>query len=228
MVPNDKLYRSTLKDFLKLQPNNQTVLNEYYTSRHEQIPRQMRRLRTIPTNTTTNNSTSISSSDIKNSQSTITIEENNFSYEELEQIRTQKTLPLSTNTPYQFTQQLNALKPNDIKGQCSLILRLPPKGLFRIANTATTKLVEIIINTCRTMVYAEKHYQQEHKSLIPSFSYIQFCYNILIELTTLPRIESSLSMMDPTCRSSLDDLLSYYSSIPSLFKDVNKLDRLRK
>jgi hypothetical protein len=211
MVPNDKLYRSTLKDFLKLQPNNQTVLNEYYTSRHEQIPRQMRRLRTIPTNTTTNNSTSISSSDIKNSQSTITIEENNFSYEELEQIRTQKTLPLSTNTPYQFTQQLNALKPNDIKGQCSLILRLPPKGLFRIANTATTKLVEIIINTCRTMVYAEKHYQQEHKSL-----------------TTLPRIESSLSMMDPTCRSSLDDLLSYYSSIPSLFKDVNKLDRLRK
>ena len=68
------------------------------------------------------------------------------------------------------------------------------------------------------MVYAEKRYQQEHKSSILSFSYITFCFNILIELTTLPRIESTLLMIDQNCRASLDDLLSYYSSISSIFK----------
>jgi hypothetical protein len=222
---NDKLYRLTLKDFIKLQPNNQTVLNEYYSSRHEQIPREMRRLRT---NTNPSSVSTLSSSDLKNSKPTIVVEENNLSYEELEQIRTQKTQPFSTNTPYQFTQQLTSLKTNDIKGQCSLILRIPAKGLYKIVNTATPKLVEIIINACRTMVYAEKRYQQEHKSSILSFSYIQFCYNILIELTTLQRIEPTLLMLDQNHRSSLDDVLSYYASLPSLFKDVNKLDRLRK
>ena len=228
MSRNDEFYRLTLKDFLKLQPNNQTILNEYYTSRHKQIPRQMRRLRTAPIDA--NNSSSIPSlsSDIKTSQSTNIIQEDNLSFEELEQIRTQKALPLSTNTPYQFTQQLKALKPNDIKGQCSLILRIPPKGLFKLAKTATINLVEIIITACRIMVHAEKRYQQEYKSSITTFSYIQFSYNLLLELTTLLRIEPILSMLDQNYRSSLDDLLSYYSSIPSIFKDVNKLDRLRK
>ena len=42
---NDRLYRLTLKDFLKIQPNNQMFFQEYYSSRHEQIPRKMRRLR---------------------------------------------------------------------------------------------------------------------------------------------------------------------------------------
>jgi len=228
MSHNDQLYELTLKDLIKLQPNNQTVLTEYYTSRHEQIPREMRRLRTNLINPN-NTSTSISSSsDMKHSNPPINIDENNLSYEELEQIRAQKILPLSTNTPYQFTQQLDRIKSNDIKGQCSLILRLPTKGLYKITSTATPKLVETIVNACQIMVTAEKRYQQEHKSSILSFSYITFSFNILSELTTLPRIESALAMINGNCRASLDDLLIYYSSLPSILNDVNKLDRLRK
>jgi hypothetical protein len=227
MTRNDHLYKSTLKDLIKIQPTNQTILAEYYTTRHEQIPRKKRRLRTNPTSTTSTVIPS-SSSEIKNSPPTILIEEDNLSFEDLEQIRTQKKSPLSTNTPYQFTQQLNALKSNDIKGQCSLILRIPAKGLFKLSSTASPKLIETLVRVCRTMVYAEKRYQQEHKSLILPFSYITFSFNILVELTILPRIESTLSMIDQTCRASLDDILAYYSSISLMLNDVNKLDRLRK
>ncbi|CAF1187969.1 unnamed protein product [Adineta steineri] len=226
MLHNTQLYESTLKELLKLQPNNQTILTEYYTSRHEPIPREMRRLRT--NNNNTNNSTSISkSTDMKNTKPTTILEEINLSFEELEQLRMKKN-PLSLNTPYQFTQQLNTLKSDDIKGQCSLILRLPTKGLFGITSTATPKLVEIIINACRTMVLTEQRHQQENKSSILPFSYITFCYNILGELTTLPRIESALSMINQTCRASLDDLLQYYAALPAIFNDVNRLDRLRQ
>lgn len=229
MSRQDQLYKSTLKDLIKLQPNNQTVLTEYYISRHEQIPREMRRLRTNQINNNNNNSTSTPPSpDTKESKPTIIIEENNLSYEELEQIRAQKNPSFSTNTPYQFTQQLSQLKSDDIKGQCTLILRIPNKSLYKLANTATPKLVETIVNACRTLVTAEKHYQQEHKSTIVSFSYITFCFDILSQLATLTRIESALSMINENCRSSLDDLLSYYSSIPSILNNVNKLDRLRK
>jgi hypothetical protein len=237
MLSNDSLYRTTLKSLLKIQPNNQTILSEYYTSRHEQIPRKMRRLRTNPTDTTTttnnnnNNTTSVSSSsssDIKTSKSSMIIEENNLSYEELEKIRLKKVLPFSVNTRYQFTQQLNILKSHDIKGACLLILRLPSKGLLKITSGATPKLIETIVNACRTMVYAEKRYQQDHKSSILPFSYITFSFNILIELTTLPRLDSTILMINENCRASLDDLLSYYSSISSIFNDVSKLERLRK
>ncbi|CAF4644236.1 unnamed protein product, partial [Rotaria sp. Silwood2] len=230
MSRNNQSYELTLQNLIKLQPNNQTVLAEYYTSRHEQIPRKMRRLRTNPINTTTSkpSSSSSSSSDMGNSKSTIVMEENNLSYEELEQIRTQKLNSLSTNAPYLFEQQLNSLKSNDIKGQCSLILRLPTKGLFKVTSTATPKLVETIINACRIMVDAEKRYQQQHKSTILQFSYIKYCFNILVELTTLPRIDSALSMTSQHYQASLNDLLSYYSSISSILNDVNKLDRLRK
>jgi hypothetical protein len=63
MLRNDRLYESTLKEYIKFQPNNQIILAEYYSSRHEQIPRKKRRIR--------NN-------------------ENILSYEELEQIRLEK------------------------------------------------------------------------------------------------------------------------------------------
>jgi len=229
MLSNDSSYRTTLKSLLKIQPNNQTILSEYYASRHEQIPRKMRRLRANPIDTTTNNNTSsASSSVINNSKPTMIIQENNLSYEELEQIRTQKILPFSMNTKYQFTQQLDALKSHDIKGACSLILRLPVKGLFKIVSGASVKLVETIVNVCQTMIYAEKRYQQEHKSSVLPFSYITFSFNMLIELTTLPRLESTLLMIDQNCRAALDDLLSYSSSISSILNDVDKLDRLRK
>ncbi|CAF0950852.1 unnamed protein product [Rotaria sordida] len=230
MSRNNQLYETTLKNLIKLQPNNQTVLAEYYTSRHEQIPRKMRRLRANLINTTTSKpSSSLSMSDMENSKSTIIIEENNnLSYEELEQIRIQKLPLFSANTLYEFGQKLNSLKSNDIKGQCSFILRLPTKGLCKITSSATSKLVQTIINACRIMVNAEKRYQQEHTSIILQFSYIKFCFDILLELTTLSRIDLELSMIDQHYRTSLNDLLSYYSSISSILHDVNKLDRLRK
>ncbi|CAF1273581.1 unnamed protein product [Adineta ricciae] len=232
MTHNRELHESTLKDLLKIEPNNQTILNEYYTSRREPIPREMRRLRTNPAKASENNSLPEASTPSSHTQvdkpSTNTIEGINLSYDELEQIRAQKLLPLSTNTPYQFTQQLNALKPSDTKSQCSLVLRIPPKGLYKLASAASAKLVEFIANACRIMVFAEKRYQHENKSLILPFSYASFCYNLLSELVTLQRIESAVAMVDDHCRLALDDLLTYYSSMPSLFPDIKKLDRLRK
>ncbi len=228
MLLNDSLYRTTLKTLIKLQPNNQTILSEYYSSRHEPIPRKMRRLRAYPTDTNQNSTSISSSSEMKNSPTTMIIEKPHLSYEELEEIRSKKLLPFSPNTCYQFTQQLNTLKSDDLKTACSLILRLPPKNLFKIANTASVKLIETIVHTCRTMIEAEKRYQQEHKSSILPFSYITFSFNLLIELTTLPRLDSNLLMIDSNSRASLDDLISYSSSISTILHDVNKLDRLRK
>ena len=219
MSDNKRLYELTLKNFIQLKPNNQTILAEYYSIRHEQIPRRLRRLRMNPIN---------EDSSMSNQTSTNINEQNHLSYEELEQMRQQIKFPFSKNMPHQFIQQLDILKSNDTKNQCSLILRLPTKGLYEIVRSATPKLVETIVDACQIMVNAEKCYQQKHKSSILSFSYITFCFKILIELTTIPRLDSALSMINPNSRYSLDSLLSYYSSIPSVFNDVKKLERLRK
>jgi hypothetical protein len=224
ILSNDSLYRLTLKHLLKIQPNNQIILSEYFSSQHEQIPRQMRRLRANNLTDTTSITPS-TSVEIKNSQSN---KENNLSYEELEQIRTKKFLPFSVDTRYQFSQQLTTLKSDDIKGACSLILRLPAKGLFKIVTNASVKLIETIVNACRTMIYAEARYKQTHDLSTSSFSYITFSFNILIELTTIPRLDSTLLMIDQPCRESLDDLLAYSSSVSTIINDVSKLERLRQ
>jgi hypothetical protein len=79
------------------------------------------------------------------------------------------------------------------------------------------------------MIYAEARYKQTHElSASSSFSYITFSFNILIELTTLPRLDSALSMIDQQCRASLDDLLAYSSSVSTIINDLGKLERLRK
>ena len=231
MLGDKQLYTLTLKELIKLQPNNQIVLSEFYTARQETVPRQMRRLRTNQTSTSTSSPLSNSASTAigTNTAALTTVMEQTFlSYEQLEVLRTQKAQPFSSNVSYQFTQQLDVLKLTDIEGQCLLMLRLPAKGLFKFASSASPKLVEAITRVCRTMVHAEKRYQQEHKSHIAPFSYIQFCFQLLIQLTTLPRIDSALSMIDVDHRTSLDDLLAYYSSISSTLTDVDKLNRLRK
>jgi tetratricopeptide (TPR) repeat protein len=227
MLSNDSLYRLTLKNLLEIQPNNQIILSEYFSSQHEQIPRKMRRLRANNSTDTTSITPSSSSMEIKNSQS---IESNNLSYEELEEIRMKKNLPFSFNTKFQFTQQLTLLKSDDIKGACSLILRLPIKGLLKIISGVSPKLIETIVLACRTMIYAEARYKQTHElsASSSSFSYITFSFNILIELTTLPRLDSALSMIDQQCRASLDDLLAYSSSVSTIINDLGKLERLRK
>ncbi|CAF3328850.1 unnamed protein product [Rotaria socialis] len=222
MSRNIHSYQLTLKELIKLQPNNQTILAEYYTSRHEQIPRRLRRLRTNPANATASKSSTPSVIEV--SKPLNTIEENYLSYDDLEKIRSQKS---TINARHQFEQQLHSLKANDLKSQCSLILRLPTKGLFKITGPATSKGVETIVNACRIMIDAEKLYQQANKSSILQFSYVKFCFNILIELATLPRLDSALLMMDPMHRASLDYLLAYFSSISSILTDVNKLDRLK-
>lgn len=231
MLSNESSYRITLKNLLKIQPNNQTLLSEYYTSRHEQIPRKMRRIRTnqidSTTKTPTSNPSPSSSSDSKTTTTTIA-EKLNLSYEELEEIREKKLQRFVESTRYQFTQQINNLKSHDIKGACSLILRLPEKSLLKIISGVTPKIIETIVLACHTMIYAEKRYQQEHKSSIVQFSYIKFSFNILTELTTIPRLDSTLAMIDENCRAMLDDLLTYYSSISSILNGVEKLDRLRK
>jgi hypothetical protein len=176
-------YELILKEYIKLQPNNQIILTEYYTYKHEQIPRKKRRIRTK------------------------SIDENNLSYEELEQIRLEK---INENF---------SLDSNDIKDQCSFILHL------QSFDSVTTKLIECIINISRLMIQAEENYQEEHKSTILPFSYIEFCFNILVELTTFSQIDLVLSMIDENYRILLDELISYYSS---KFNDVEKLNRLKK
>lgn len=226
MNGSQQLYALTLKDLIKLQPKNQVVLAEFYASRQEAIPRRMRRLRT--NGTATGTSVTVTNPSSTTAPLTAVIEETLLSYEQLEVLRTQKAHTLSTNVSYQFTQQLEALKLTDIEGQCVLMLRVPTKGLFKFASAASPKLVETIIRVCRTMVHSEKRFQQEHKSRIAPFSYIQFCFQLLVQVTTLPRIESALMMIDVDHRASLDDLLAYYSSISSTLTDVEKLNRLRK
>ncbi|UJR21886.1 hypothetical protein I4U23_024958 [Adineta vaga] len=88
------LYESTLKEYLKLQPNNQIVLSEYYTCRHEKIPRKKRRIR-------------INSSSSKSDMETC------LSYEELERIRSEEIC---------FNSSISFENTNDLKEQCSIIL----------------------------------------------------------------------------------------------------------
>jgi hypothetical protein len=75
------------------------------------------------------------------------------------------------------------------------------------------------------MIQIEENYQQEHKLIILPFSYIEFCFKILNQLTILPEIDSILSMIDENYRILLDDLISYYSS---RFNDGEILNRLKK
>lgn len=178
-----RAYELTLKECLKLQPNNQIVLAEYHTNRHEQIPRKKRRIRTK------------------------SIDENNLTYEELEQIRLDEINPNSS------------LDSKDIKEQCSFILHLQSLDLI------TTTLIETIVNTSRIMIQTEENYQQEHQSSVLSFSYIKYCFDILIQLTTLPQIDSVLSMMEDNYRILLNELILYYST---RFDDAEKLNRLKR
>jgi len=221
MLADSSAYQMTLEDLIKLQPNNQTILAEYFSHQNEQIPRKMRRLRSNPTD----NSLSTNSNSQLTTQSTIELP---LTYNELEEIRAKKTPQFTAATRYQFTQQLDALKSDDMKNVCSFILRLPTKGLFKVATNASVKLIEMIVLATRTMINAEKQFQQEHKSTILPFSYLKMSFDLLIELTTLPRLDSNLLMIDQHCRAVLDDLLTYAASISTILNDVSKLERLRK
>lgn len=178
-----RLYELTLKEYIKLQPNNQIILAEYYTYRHEQIPRKKRRIRTK------------------------SINEYNLSYEELEQIRLEK---INENS---------SIDSSDIKEQCSFLLHL------QSFDSITTKFVESIINISRLMMQAEENYQHEHKSMVLPFSYIDFCFNIFIELTKFPQIDLVLTLLEENYRILLDELISYYSS---RYDDSEKLNQLKR
>ncbi|CAF0818380.1 unnamed protein product [Adineta ricciae] len=94
MSRDDRLYELTLKEYLKLQPNNQIVLTEYYGFRHEKIPRKKRRIRIHSSSSKSENDSSLS-------------------YEDLEQIREEDNL---TNSPMDLEHVC------DLKEQCSAIL----------------------------------------------------------------------------------------------------------
>jgi hypothetical protein len=227
MAGDHRLYLLILKDLTILQPNNQILLSEYYGSRQEQIPRQMRRLRTnINSCVQTMPLTTIET--LPSASNSTVVEQVLLSFEQLEELRTSNGPPLSVELSYQFTTQLQNLKANDIMGQCRLILRVPEKALFKLARSATPKLVETIIRVCQTMIRAEKRYQQEHKLSVSSFSYLQFSFQLLVQLTALPRLDSALLMIDTEHRASLDDSLAYFSSMPLVSNNIQKLDRLRK
>jgi len=139
--------------------------------------------------------------------------DNNLSYEQLEQIRLEEIFPSSA---------FDLQNSNDIKDQCWFILHS-----FQSIDLVTKPLIELVVNVSRMMIQAEQYYQQENITKILPFSYIKFCFNILIQLTTLPEIDRALSMLDENSRKLLEDLLEYYSSISSIFSDVEKLNRLK-
>lgn len=178
-----RAYELTLKECMKLQPNNQIILAEYYTYRHEQIPRKKRRIRTR------------------------SIDDNQLSYDELEQIR----LGTINRNP--------SVDSSDIREQCSFILHL------RSFDILTTKLLEMIVSTSRVMIRTEEIYQEEHPSSELPFSYIKFCADILIQLTAHTQIDSVLSMMEEKYRIVLEELIGYYST---RFDDVEELNRLKR
>lgn len=231
MSRKNDMYESTLEDLMKLEPNNQTILAEYYFSRGVSMPRERRRLRVHPPKSNDPPSTtalpSAPSSAASNTPKATVVEQTPLSYNDLEEIRGRSS-PFSSNVGYQFAIQLSSLKADDIRGQCSLMLRVPTKALYKLANAASSKLVETMARAAQTMVSAEKRHVQGRKDLSLPFNYSLFCFQLLIQLTTLPRIESSVAMIDEPSRAALDDLLVHYASMPSVNEDVQKLDRLRK
>ncbi|CAF2074275.1 unnamed protein product [Rotaria magnacalcarata] len=144
------------------------------------------------------------------------INSNSISYEELEQIR------LAT----MFSNL--SLNSNDIKDQCSFILHAPEKIFLESHDFSATNLIETIINLCRTMLRAEVHYQEAHKSIILPFSYTTFCFDILVELAKVPQVNVALCMIDEKYRTILDDLLSYYESLSTIYNDLEQLNSLKK
>ncbi|CAF2993598.1 unnamed protein product [Rotaria socialis] len=188
-------HESTLRECIRIQPTNQIVLTEYYSSQHEKVPRKKRRIRTNPIPSTS-------------------INRDILSYEELEQIRLATMLSnLSLNS-------------NDIKDQCSFILHAPKKIFFESYDFASTHFIETIINLCRTMLRAEVHYQEAHKSVILPFSYTKFWFDIFVELAKVPQVNTALCMIDEKYRTILDDLLSYYESL-SIYNVLEHLNSLR-
>lgn len=176
-------YQLILKECVKIQPNNQIVLAEYYASRHEQIPRRKRRIRMK------------------------SLDDMQLTYDELEQIRLEN---LDRNA---------SIDSCDIREQCSLILHTTSFDML------TKKFFELIINITRMMIRSEEIYRQEHPLDILPFSYIKYTWEIFIQLTTLPQIDSILSVIDDKYRILLNELIEYYST---KFDDVDELNRLKR
>jgi hypothetical protein len=112
----------------------------------------------------------------------------------------------------------SSVDSKDIREQCSFILHL------QSMDSISTKLIEMIVNTSRVMTQAEENHQ---RSVTP-FSYIKYCFDILIQLTTLPQIDSVLFMMDENYRILLNDLISYYLRKYDDNDDAEKLNRLKR
>ncbi|CAF1219727.1 unnamed protein product [Adineta steineri] len=184
-------YELTLKEYIKIEPHNQIVLAEYYTYRREQIPRKKRRIRINSISSKVNN-------------------EDQLTYEQIEQMRCEEIVPNSSIDLENIT---------DIKEQCSFILHS-----FQLITYPTKKLLEIIIHICRIMLRAEDLYRKKNATEEVPFSYVRFCFDILVQLTEFPQIDIALLMIDQHSRKSLDHLIDCYSEE---YNDSEKLNRLR-
>lgn len=184
IASDNRAYELALKECIKLQPSNQIILAEYYTYRHEQIPRKKRRIRTRST------------------------DENQLTYDELEQIRAEN---INRNA---------SADSSDIREQCSFILHL------HSFDALTRKLLEMIVNSSRTMIQAEEVYQQEHPSSVLPFSYSKFCLDVLLRLAKAPQLDSVLAMVQEKHRVFLDELISYYATKSDDVEELNRLKRL--
>ncbi|CAF4401855.1 unnamed protein product, partial [Adineta steineri] len=155
-------YELTLKEYIKIEPHNQIVLAEYYTYRREQIPRKKRRIRINSISSKVNN-------------------EDQLTYEQIEQIRCEEIFPNSSIDLENIT---------DIKEQCSFILHS-----FQLITYPTKKNLEIIIHMCRIMLRAEDLYRKKNATEKVPFSYVRFCFDILVQLTEFSQIDIALLMI---------------------------------
>ena len=190
------------------------------------MPRQKRRLRTTPTTTVTTKAAETVNFVPPLPVEIKSIETPFISYDDLEIIR-KKTRRMSSNTGYQFSKMLNELKETDIGGQCQLMLSVPNKMLYNFAHNASPKIVEMILRVCRTVTEAEKVFTGHNPSTPLPYSYTEFSFQLLVQLTTLPRLDSALGMIGPDYQLTLNEMLEYYSSISSLSDEIEKLQKLR-
>jgi hypothetical protein len=193
LTNNDYSYELTLKECIKIQPNNPIILGEYYSSKHKQIPRKKRRIRMN------------------------LFDENILSYEELEQIRLKKIESELT---------LDLIYSNSIQNYCLFILHLSEINFFQSFHlTSMKKFIEIFIHFNQLIIQLEENYQKNNQIINLNFSYINYCFQILIQLTNIQQIELILSMIDDNYRLLLDQLIDYYSTS---FDQLHVLKKLKK
>ena len=192
---DDYNYGYILQECVKLQPTNAILLTEFHSIRHHHIPREKRRLRPL----------------IAEVKSDTIV--NRLTWFELEQMHSDAYVYDASD----LSDDLAAVRLDDIRSQCAFVLSLPVKNLFKVINVASKKLLEVVINASQAMIELE-----QTSTGNPYFSYAGFCLNLFDQVARLPSAQNAFEMLDDSYRQLLHTLIDVYSSLPE-FCDVTDL-----